>query len=69
LPHGSFGPVRVIRSFCSWLIMAAVLVRLNASSLAKARDLDQRSRSRDNAFVFTVNGNLQRERSSISAPR
>jgi hypothetical protein len=22
LPHGSFGPVRVIRSFCSWLIMA-----------------------------------------------
>jgi len=49
--------------------MAAVLVRLNASSLAKARDLDQRSRSRDNAFVFTVNGNLQRERSSISAPR
>ena len=23
LPHGSFAPVRVIRSFCSWLIMAA----------------------------------------------
>ena len=22
LPQGSFGPVRVIRSFCSWLIMA-----------------------------------------------
>ena len=26
LPQGSFGPVRVIRSFCSWLIMARYLI-------------------------------------------
>jgi hypothetical protein len=26
LPQGSFGPVRVIRSFCSWLIMERHLI-------------------------------------------
>src|ERR1700742_4510252 len=26
LPQGSFGPMRVIRSFCSWLIMARHLL-------------------------------------------
>ena len=30
-PQASFGPVRVIRSFCSWLIMAAVLLGVAAS--------------------------------------
>src|SRR5207244_13593984 len=44
-PHGSFAPVRVIRSFCSWLIMAVVSLscrhaecRLKSNYCAEGRE-------------------------------
>src|SRR5258708_28620983 len=40
-PHASFGPVRVIRSFCSWLIMAASPFR--ADNAKRTRRHDERS--------------------------